>query len=113
MALLDDLKQAATPPTPAGFKPGVVFQGSTPVEVTTPPLPAMTEAGEFAQAVKDLGYPIPDGYTLELVEMQLVQHENFWTREATGDDAVTKAIEHLPLPLPGRGGYYLRPRGSR
>ena len=90
MALLDDLKQAATPPTPAGFKPGVVFQGSTPVEVTTPPLPAMTEAGEFAQAVKDLGYPIPDGYTLELVEMQLVQHENFWTREATGDDAVTK-----------------------
>ena len=53
MALLDDLKQAATPPTPAGFKPGVVFQGSTPVEVTTPPLPAMTEAGEFAQAVKD------------------------------------------------------------
>lgn len=90
MSLLDDMQQAATPAAPPGFKPGVVFQGSRPVEVTTPPLPAMSEASEYTRAVKDLGYPIPDGYQLQLVEMQLVQHENFWTREKQGDDATTK-----------------------
>jgi hypothetical protein len=50
----------------------------------------METAAEFEQAVRDLGYPLPEGYTLVLVEMQLAQHENFWTRENQGEDAVTR-----------------------
>lgn len=89
-SLLEQLKQAATPPAPPNFRPGVIFDGRTPAEITTPPLPAMESEQEFEDAVRALGYPLPDGYALVLVEMQLVQHENFWTRENQGDDAVTR-----------------------
>jgi len=87
--LLEELKQAATPPAPPNFRPRAIFDGQRPTEITTPPLPQMDTDEEFEQAVRDLGYPIPEGYTLMLVEMQLVQHENFWTRENQGEDAVT------------------------
>lgn len=89
-ALLNELKQAATPPAPPNFRPGVIFDGQRPSQITTPPLPKMETAEEFEQAVRDLGYPLPDGYTLILVEMQIAQHENFWTREDQGMDAVTR-----------------------
>lgn len=89
-SLLEALKQAGTPAAPPNFRPGVTFQGRTPSEITTPPLPAMETADEFEQAVRDLGYPLPEGMTLVLVEMQMAHHENFWTRENQGDDAVTK-----------------------
>lgn len=88
--LLSELRQAAQPPTPPNFRPGIIFSGRTPSEITTPPLPAMDTEEEFEQAIRDLGYPLPEGYTLVLTEMQLVQHENFWTRDGQGDDAVTK-----------------------
>lgn len=80
-SLLDELRQAATPAPPAGFKPGMTFQGRTPSEIITPPLPQMETEEEFEQAVRDLGYPLPQGYSLMLVEMQLVQHEAFWMRD--------------------------------
>ena len=89
MELLDQLKEAAAP-APAGFKPGITFQGAIPSGVVTPPLPAMDSESEYTEAVRALGYPIPDGFRLVLVEMQLVHHENFWTRENQGDDATTK-----------------------
>lgn len=89
-SLLDALKQAATPAAPPNFRPGVTFQGRTPSEIVTPPLPAMETADEFEQAVRDLGYPLPEGMTLVLVEMQMAHHENFWTRENQGEDAITK-----------------------
>lgn len=79
--LLESLKQAATPPAPQNFRPGVVFDGQRPSEITTPPLPAMERAEEWEQAVRDLGYPLPEGYGLVLVEMLLVQHESFWKRD--------------------------------
>lgn len=80
-SLLEELKQAAQPPTPANFRPGAIFDGRRPTEITTPPLPSMETDEEFEQAVRDLGYPIPEGYTLMLVEMQLVQHDAFWKRD--------------------------------
>ena len=89
-SLLDALKQAATPAPPPNFRPGVTFAGRTPSEIVTPPLPAMETADEFEQAVRDLGYPLPEGMTLVLVEMQMAHHENFWTRENQGEDAITK-----------------------
>lgn len=88
--LLNELRQATSPPAPPNFRPGIIFDGRTPTEITTPPLPAMETEEEFEQAIRDLGYPIPEGMTLVLTEMQLVQHENFWTRENQGDDAVTR-----------------------
>lgn len=79
--LLSELKQAAQPPTPPNFRPGIVFDGRCPSEITTPPLPAMETEEEFEQAIRALGYPLPEGYTLVLTEMQLVQHESFWKRD--------------------------------
>lgn len=89
-SLLGELKQAATPAPPKNFQPGVIYEGRVPSQITTPPLPAMDSEAEFVKAVRDLGYPLPEGYTLMLVEMQMAQHENFWTRENQGEDAVTK-----------------------
>lgn len=79
--LLAELRKAAEPPTPPKFRPGVIFDGQRPATITTPPLPAMETAEEFEQAVRDLGYPLPDGYSLILDEMQLVEHETAWKRD--------------------------------
>lgn len=89
-SLLDELRQAASPPPPANFRPGVTFSGRMPSEIVTPPLPLLESESEYEQAVRDLGYPLPEGMALVLVEMQVAHHENFWTREDQGMDAVTK-----------------------
>jgi hypothetical protein len=81
-SLLNELKQAATPAPPPNFRPGVTFEGRTPSEIVTPPLPAMESQSEFEEAVRALGYPLPEGMTLVLVEMQMAQHEAFWHRDA-------------------------------
>lgn len=78
--LLAALKQAATPAPPKDFRPGVTYQGRTPSEITTPPMPAM-EPSEYDDAVRAAGYPLPLDMTLILVEMNLVEHENFWVRD--------------------------------
>ena len=85
-SLLNELRQAASPPPPANFRPGITFQGRTPSEIVTPPLPAMESQSEFEQAVRDLGYPLPEGMTLVLVEMQMAQHEAFWHRDPVERD---------------------------
>jgi len=78
--LLADLKQAATPPPPSNFRPGVTFQGRTPSEITTGPMPAM-ESSEYDDAVRAAGYPLPADMTLVLVEMQMTDHEALWHRD--------------------------------
>lgn len=83
--LLEDLKRAASTPPPPNFRPGITFQGRTPSEIVTPPMPAMTEAHEFEAAVREAGYPLPEGYTLVLVEMQMAQHETYWKRSVAED----------------------------
>lgn len=90
--LLNELKQAAMPAAPPNFRPGVTFQGRCPSEIVTPPLPKMEEVGEFEQAVRDLGYPLPEGMTLVLVEMQMAQHENFWQRDPQTVDGHTEGV---------------------
>lgn len=101
-ALLNELKQAATPPPPPNFRPGVIFDGQRPTEITTPPLPKMETATEFEQAVRDLGYPLPEGYTLMLVEMQIAQHEVFWHRDPVTIEGHTQ----------GQGEAYTAPANS-
>jgi hypothetical protein len=69
--MLEDLTQAASapPPAPKGFSPGVVYSGRTPSEITTPWLTEQLETPEdWADAVAQMGVPLPAGMTLELVE---------------------------------------------
>lgn len=88
--LLEDLKRAAETPPPPGWRPGVIYSGRTPSEMVTPPMPELKGPDEYEEAVKALGFPLPEGMSLELVEAQYVYHENFWTREGQGMDAITK-----------------------
>ena len=88
-ALLAALKKAADAPPPRDFRPGVVFQGQTPSEITTGPMPAM-ESSEFDEAVRAAGYPLPETHTLILDRMEMTDNEAAWTREAQGEDAVTR-----------------------
>lgn len=82
-ALLAELKQAAAPPPPPNFRPGVVFSGRQPSEITTGPLPLLGD-NEYDDAVREAGYPLPDNMTLVLSEMVMVQRDNeaAWHRDA-------------------------------
>jgi len=102
-SLLNELKQAATTPAPPNFRPGITFQGRTPSEIVTPPLPAMETAEEFEAAVRQLGYPLPEGMTLVLVEMQMAQHEALWHRDP---------VEREDGKLEGSGEAYTAPSSS-
>lgn len=88
--LLRNLRQAAEPSPPPGWRPGVIYSGRTPSEMVTPPMQELDGPDQYEAAVKALGFPLPEGMGLELVEAQYVYHENFWTREDQGMDAVTK-----------------------
>lgn len=79
-SLLADLKQAAQTPPPLNFRPGIKFEGRTPSEIVTPPMPAM-EATEFDDAVRAQGYPLPNDMTLVLTEMQMTDYDSAWQRD--------------------------------
>lgn len=88
MSLLEDLKgavptQAATPPPPPGFRPGVTYSGRTPSEIVTPPLGELDGVEDWERAVRDMGVPIPEGFTLHLVEALFVESHNpaSWMRD--------------------------------
>lgn len=89
--LLQKLKQAAETPPPSGWRPGVIYSArNVPSEIITPPVAKLNSTAEYEEAVRALDFPLPEGMSLELVEAQYVYHENFWTREDQGMDAVTK-----------------------
>ena len=78
--LLADLKKAAQTPPPLNFRPGIKFEGRTPSEITTPPMPAM-DATQFDEEVRKAGYPLPLDMTLVLTEMQMTDNEAAWQRD--------------------------------
>lgn len=80
-ALLDDLRQAVTPPPPRNFSPGVVYAGGAPSIIVTPPVEAMENEDEWLEAVKAMGVPLPAGHTLQLVEAAYAYTENVWKRD--------------------------------
>ena len=98
-ALLASLKQAATPPPPPNFRPGVKFQGRTPSEITTGPMPAM-EASEYDDAVRAAGYPLPETHTLVLDTMEFVERN---TSAAWHRDEEDKGKEHTAYTKPTHG----------
>jgi hypothetical protein len=81
--LLQDLRQAAEPAPPAGFRPGVVFAGRMPSEIVTPPMPQMDSPEEWEAAVLGMGVTLPEGYVLVLVEALLASSHNpaSWKRD--------------------------------
>jgi hypothetical protein len=98
-ALLESLKQAAMPPPPRDFRPGVKFAGRTPSEITTGPMPAM-EASEYDDAVRAAGFPLPETHTLVLDTMEFVERN---TSAAWHRDEEDKGKEHTAYTKPTNG----------
>lgn len=90
--LLNKLKQAAETPPPPGWRPGVIYSGRMPSEIVTPPMKELSNSDEYEAAVKALGFPLPDGMSLELVEAQYVYHENSWKRTPQVIDGVEQGV---------------------
>lgn len=89
--LLNELKQAATPSAPANFRPGVTYDGRCPSEIRTPPIPQIEDANDYESTLREMGYPIPADMTVMLSEMELVEYDDFWTRDTTDQElAVTR-----------------------
>lgn len=90
VTLLDDLTQAASAPAPKDFAPGATYAGRTPETITTPPVEHLETEQEWLQVIKDMGVPIPEGYTVILDEARF--DPAAWTRDGQGEDAVTKPL---------------------
>jgi hypothetical protein len=89
--LLEELKQATTPAPPANFRPGMTFEGRTPSEIRTPPIPQIDDANDYESTLREMGYPIPEHMTVMLSEMELVEYDDFWTRDNVEQElAVTR-----------------------
>jgi hypothetical protein len=69
--LLEELRQVAEPPAPKDFRPGVIFSGRMPSEITTGAIEPVETEEEWEAAVKAMGIHIPEGYGLILVEAVL------------------------------------------
>lgn len=81
--LLEDLRQAAEPPVPKDFRPGVVYSGRMPSEITTDAIPALESEAEWEAAVAAMGIHIPQGYGLVLDRAELAGSSNpaAWKRD--------------------------------
>lgn len=82
-SLLSELKQAAEPPAPKDFRPGVVYSGRMPSEITTAAIEPVETEEEWEAAVRAMGVHIPEGYGLALVEAVLAGSTNqaAWHRD--------------------------------
>jgi len=80
-SLADELRAAATPPPPKGWKPEVIYAGQVPKTITTGLVdgPRAETQEQYQAIVASLGVPIPVGYTLQLAEAAL--NTVAWQRE--------------------------------
>lgn len=83
--LLQELRQAAEPPAPKDFRPGVVYSGRDALgaTITTGAIPPVETEEEWEDAVRAMGIHLPDGYGLELVRAELAGSTNdaAWHRD--------------------------------
>lgn len=81
--LMSELRQAAEPPAPKDFRPGVIYSGRMPSEITTPALPAMETEDEWEAAIAEMGIHLPEGYGLVLDRAELAGSTNpaSWHRD--------------------------------
>lgn len=76
---------------PKGWEPGVRFDANDVRYITTDILPTLEGEPDFAQAIKDMGVEIPEGYRVRIAEMRF--DPVAWTRESkTQPYAVTKPV---------------------
>ena len=81
----------ARPNHPKGFEPGVKFDAEgNPEQITTPPTAHLGNEDEWNTAVEAMGYTVPAGYRLRLVEAKY--DPAAWHRDTQGEDAVTRAV---------------------
>jgi hypothetical protein len=101
VTLSDRFTQAPVPQGPAprrvreaapkGFEPGVRVDSDGSTIVTVPPVTELLEdESAWRQAVESLGITVPPGWAVRLIEMR--HDPAAWTREAQGEDAVTKPV---------------------
>lgn len=81
--LLDDLRQAVQPPAPKDFRPGVIYSGRMPSEITTDAIEPVETEEEWEAAVRAMGIYLPEGYGLHLIEAVLAgsTNEAAWHRD--------------------------------
>lgn len=78
-------------PAPKGFEPGVKYDPTgVPTEVITPAGPHLPGQPDWDKAVEDMGFTVPEGYTLRLVEAKY--DPAAWHRDMAGTDAVTRPV---------------------
>lgn len=82
-SLLTELRQAAEPPAPKDFRPGVTYMGRMPSEITTEAIPALETEEEWEEAVRAMGIHLPPGYGLVLDRAELAGSTNnaAWHRD--------------------------------
>lgn len=85
---------------PKGFEPGVAYEPGS-MLVTTGPMPHLGTEDEWRQVVTDLGLTIPEGWSVRLVEARF--DPVAWTREAQGEDAVTRPVWRYRFAVEARG----------
>lgn len=95
--LLEDLRRAAEPPAPKDFRPGVVYSGRMPSEITTGAIAPVETEEEWEAAVRAMGIHLPEGYGLALVEAVLAGSTNdaAWHR-----DPEDKGLNHTAYTAP-------------
>lgn len=102
MSLSDDLtrlaslpgatepQRAARPTAPTGWEPGVKYDASGAMLVTSALSTPLDGEDDYRAAVKALGLVVPDSYVVKLIEARF--DPAAWTRESDGDDAVTRPV---------------------
>lgn len=97
MSMLDELRQAAEPPAPKDFRPGVVYSGRHPSEITTGAIEPIETEEEWEEAVRAMGIHIPEGFGLVLVEAVLAGSTNpaAWHR-----DPEDRGVNHTAYTAP-------------
>lgn len=95
--LLEDLRLAAEPPAPKDFRPGVIYSGRMPSEITTGAIEPVETEEEWEAAVRAMGIHLPEGYGLTLVEAVLAGsvNEAAWHR-----DPEDKGVNHSAYTAP-------------
>jgi hypothetical protein len=82
--LMQDLTQAAMQAPPREFRPGVIYVGNTPSIITTEAIPQLDGSEDsWTEAVEAMGVPLPEGFTLQLVEALYAYSHNpaSWHRD--------------------------------
>lgn len=80
----------SSPRHPSGWEPGVRYEPSGAMTVTSLPSPSLESEDSWKQAVESLGISVPDGWRVRLVEAKY--DPAAWHRDEEGADAVTRPV---------------------